>query len=89
MTWNDEDDEPQVHHSPDGLKVLILDGNKTMLIWYLHDIDKLTETSQTIPLESMCVAIGWFKNSENIVVAYENKFQIYNVLTPDKVVHTV
>ena len=45
MTWNDEEDDPQVHHSPDGLKVLILDGNKTMLILYLHDIKKLTKTS--------------------------------------------
>ena len=50
----------QVHLSPDGLKLLILDGAKTLQIFYLHDIDKLKETMKTIPLESALVAICWF-----------------------------
>ena len=52
--------ETQVHLSPDGLKLLILDGAKTLQIFYLHDIDKLKETMKTIPLESALVAICWF-----------------------------
>ena len=59
MTYDDEYCA-QVHHSPNGLKVLVLDGDKTMQVFYLNDIGKLTETSQTIPLESMNVSIGWF-----------------------------
>ena len=40
-------------------------------------------------LKSGDVAICWFKNSENIIVAYDNKFEIFNVLSPDKPVLSV
>ena len=59
MTYGDSR-YTQVHHSPDGLKVLILDGDKTMQVFYLHDTGELAENSQTIPLESKDVSIGWF-----------------------------
>ena len=64
----------QVHHSPDGLKVLILDGNRTIYIFFLHDIAKLEQTSKNIPLESDDVSICWLQNSEKIVIAYKEKF---------------
>ena len=40
-------------------------------------------------LESGDVAICWFKNSENIIIAYKDKFEIFNVLCPDKKVLSV
>ena len=46
MTYYDIDiDYVKVYPSPNGLKVLILDGDKTMQVFYLNDIGKLTETS--------------------------------------------
>lgn len=83
MTFNNVE-HTRLYISPDSLKLLVLDGTKTMQILYLKDTEKITENSKTIPLESIAVSICWFKNSENIVVAYKKKFQIYNVLTPDE-----
>ena len=57
-----------------------------MHIFYLHNIKKLIERSQTIPLDSKDILVCWFKNCEDIVLAYETKFQILNVLTPQKAV---
>ena len=37
-----------------------------------------------MPIESQYVGICWFQDSEQIVVVYQNKFQICNVLTPEK-----
>ena len=44
---------------------------------------------ETEILKSDNVAICWFKNSENIIVAYKDKFEIFNVLSPDKRVLSV
>ena len=35
-------------------------------------------------LESDGVAICWFNDSENIIIAYKNRFELFNILSPDK-----
>ena len=35
-------------------------------------------------LESDDVSICWFNDSENIIIAYKNRFEIFNILSPDK-----
>ena len=64
--------------------MLIFDGNKTIQILFLHDTDKLKDNAQNILLESAIIAICWFKDSERILVAYKKKFDIFNVLSPDR-----
>ena len=54
-----------------------------MQLIYLHDLSKLNDRSLNIPLEEERVQVCWFRNSENIVVANEKGFQIFNVLKPD------
>ena len=75
----------QVHPSPDGLKVLLKVDN-TIKIVFLHDMQKLKERIQTLPLESFEVAFCWFKDSEQVVIAYRNKFQVLNVFEPENMV---
>ena len=53
----------QVIPSPDELKVL-LKVDSVMKIVYLHDMQKLKERTQTLPLESFDVSFCWLPDSE-------------------------
>ena len=49
----------------------------------------MRERTKTIPLESENVSVAWFTDSESIVIAYSYKFQIFNALSPDKMILSV
>ena len=58
---------------------------KVMQVIFLHDMEQLKGRAKTIPLEHDEVSVGWFSDSEQVVIGYEDeKFQVYNVLSPDK-----
>ena len=62
-----------------------------MQVIFLHDMEQLKERAKTIPFQlSYRVSASWFSDSEQIVLADEwDKFQIFNVLAPEKPVISI
>ena len=60
-----------------------------MHIAYFQDPTKIKERIKTIPLASGPVSVCWFNDSERIALVYINKFQVINVLDPDKPIFDV
>lgn len=60
-----------------------------MFIVYLHDPEKLKERTKVFALESVKFHLCWFNDSERIVIAYEDKFQVLNVLDLDQIILSV
>ena len=57
-----------------------------MHIAYLQVPTKTKYRIKTIPLESDEISVCWFDDSERIVLVYDNKFQVINVLAPDETI---
>ena len=60
-----------------------------MFIVYLHDPEKLKERTKVLSLDSKDFHYSWFNDSERIVIAYTDKFQVLNVLDLDQIILSV
>lgn len=60
-----------------------------MFIVYLHDPEKLKERTKVFTPESIDFHFCWFNDSERIVIAYGDKFQVFNVLDLDHIILSV
>ena len=54
-----------------------------MQIVYLKNLRKLQERTYTVSISSQNVSACWFANSEKILLAYNDKFEIINALQPE------